>query len=152
MGGNITLHDLVISHDIKVAVIWAGTVGSSDQLLAWWKNRITARILKGNDVEAANQFMGLVKQHGVPTENPTYWNSVDPTQFLNDVSAPVQLHHEENDPVVPVEFSVSLKDRLTNSGKIVELHTYPNSDHNIGGSDFGQAMKESLNFFDQYLK
>src|SRR5579859_6500760 len=152
MGGNITLHDLVISHDIKAAVIWAGSVGSSDQLLAWWQKRIAAGILRGNDVEAANQFMSLVKQYGTPAQNPSYWNSVDPTQFLGDVTAPMQLHHEENDPVVPVDFSTSLKDRLTKAGKVVELHTYQGSDHNIGGNEFVPAMSASLTFFDHYLK
>src|SRR5579872_2577048 len=50
MGGNITLHDLVIEpNDFKAAVIWGGVVGSYSQILNWWKERIAAHSISGND-------------------------------------------------------------------------------------------------------
>lgn len=36
MGGNITMKNLVISDDVKVAVIWAGVVGSYEDILNNW--------------------------------------------------------------------------------------------------------------------
>ena len=37
MGGYLTLRSMVISHDIKVGVIWAGVVGDYEDLLYNWR-------------------------------------------------------------------------------------------------------------------
>src|SRR6185437_9860558 len=50
MGGNITLHELVITHDIKAAAILSGVVGNATGLLSWWSQRMANHSIVGNDL------------------------------------------------------------------------------------------------------
>ncbi len=45
MGGNITLHELVLTGDFKAAVLMAGVVGSYSDILDWWKARVATGVL-----------------------------------------------------------------------------------------------------------
>jgi dipeptidyl aminopeptidase/acylaminoacyl peptidase len=154
MGGNITLRDLVISPRIRVAVIWGGVVGSYDELMTKWTRRVPFRP-SPREAEARTATgsgrQQLVAVHGTPESNPSYWNSIDPTAHIADITAPVQLHAGGDDEEVPVAFSESLKSRLVKAGKTVELYTYPGADHDISQS-FSLAMSRSVEFFDRYLK
>ena len=51
MGGNITLHELVITHDFKAAELMAGVVGNATDLLQWWNQRIANHTIVGNDLQ-----------------------------------------------------------------------------------------------------
>ena len=152
MGGNITLRDLVVDKsDIKVAVIWGGVVGSYDDLINNWQRRVSYRP-GPTEMALRNRYrQNLVSQYGQPKTNPNFWDAIDPTFFVKDIEAPVQLHAGGSDEEVPVAFSQSLYDKLKSAGKTVEFYTYPGSDHNIS-QGFDLAMQRSLSFFDKYLK
>ncbi len=45
MGGNITLHELVLTGDFKAAVLMAGVVGSWSAILDWWQVRVATGVL-----------------------------------------------------------------------------------------------------------
>ncbi len=151
MGGNITLRDLVISKDIKVAVIWGGVVGSYNDLMFNWQNHVTYRP-PANEMALRNRNReNIIKEHGTPESNPDFWNSIDPTNFLSDITAPVQLDVGGSDEEVPVAFSKSLYEKLTAANKTVEYYEYPGSNHNIA-QGFSLAMQRSVDFFDKYLK
>ncbi|HUD45000.1 MAG TPA: alpha/beta fold hydrolase [Patescibacteria group bacterium] len=150
MGGNITLRGLVVDpKDIKVAVIWGGVVGSYTDLFNWHDPSYHP---SAYELALRNRYRSdLVKQYGTPQSDPAFWNSVDPTYFLSNISAPIQLDQGKLDEEVPVFWSVSLAEKLKNKGKNVELYTYPGADHNISQS-FDLAMQRSLDFFNKYLK
>ena len=152
MGGNITLRDLTVKpNDIKAAVIWGGVVGSYDDLLNNWQRRVPFRP-GPTEMALRNRYrQNLTKQFGAPKTNPVFWNAIDPTYFLKDITAPIQLHHGESDEEVPLAFSQSLFEKLKSMNKKVELYTYPGADHNIS-QGFNLAMERSLQFFDKYLK
>ncbi len=151
MGGNITLRDLVVSKDIKAAVIWGGVVGSYSDLMNNWQNHVTYRP-PANELALRNRSRAdLVNKYGTPQTNPDFWNSIDPTYFVSDITAPVQLDVGGADEEVPVAFSQSLRDKLQNAGKTVEYYEYPGSNHNIL-QGFTLAMQRSVAFFDKYLK
>lgn len=152
MGGNITLRNLVVDpSDIKAAVIWGGVVGNYTDLLYNWQRRASYQpppqelALRNRNRQ---QFLDTYKD---PSKNPDFWNSIDPTYFVSDIAAPVQLDIGGADEEVPVDFSKSLRDRLIQAGKKVEYFEYPGADHNISQS-FNQAMENSLRFFNTYLK
>ncbi len=152
MGGNITLHELVISGDIKAAVIMAGVVGSYSDILDWWKARVANGVLTtSNDLETNQLVDQMVAQHGTPQTNRDYWNPMDPTQFLSDVQAPVLIQVGTADTVVPPSFSQNLAAQLKVAGKNVTLHVYPGADHNLS-PDTAAAVQEAIAFFNQYLK
>jgi dienelactone hydrolase len=93
----------------------------------------------------------LVSKYGDPRQNPAFWNTLDPTQFVSDITVPVQLDVGGSDEEVPVAFSQSLRDKLLKAGKTVEYFEYPGDNHNIS-QNFNEAMQRSLSFFDKFLK
>lgn len=153
MGGNITLRDLVINTtDIKVAVIWGGVVGSYDDLLNNWHRKVPFKPSQ-RELTLRNRYrQNYIDKYGTPQSNPEFWNLLDPTYYISDITAPVQLHHGESDEEVPLAFSQSLYDKLQTQGKISEFYKYTGADHNISGSSFNTAMSRTLEFFNKYLK
>jgi len=151
MGGNVALHELVISHDIKAAELMAGVVGNETGLMQWWDHRFAVRSIIGNDLDTYYVFEQMIKDHGTPDTNPDYWNAIDATHFLDFVSAPVQIQFGSADEEVPTYFSSSLKDSLQKAGKTVDYHVYPGANHNLA-PDTSAAMANTIAFFNRYLK
>lgn len=152
MGGAVTLRSMVVSKDIKVGVIWSGVVASYYDLMNNWHRRVPFQPSlreQGSFRSGRQQFIDL---YGTPDQNPSFWNSISPINFVSDISGPVQIHHGESDEEVPLAFSQSLNDALVKAGKSVEFYTYPGADHNLSGTAFTPAMKRSVEFFDKYLK
>lgn len=146
MGGNITLRDLVVDpKDFKAAVIWGGVVGSYDDLINNWQRSVPFRP-GPTEMALRNRYrQNLISIFGTPKANPTFWNSIDPTFFVKDISAPVQLDVGGADEEVPTAFSQSLQAKLQAAGKTIEYFEYPGSDHNIS-QGFDLAMQRSLDF------
>lgn len=92
----------------------------------------------------------LVKNNGLPSTNPTFWNQIDPYAFLSDITAPVEIQHGTADASVPVELSDRLNEALQNAGKIVEYHMYPSDDHNIG-KNVSRAFERTIDFYRKNL-
>ncbi|MCL5969940.1 MAG: alpha/beta fold hydrolase [Patescibacteria group bacterium] len=153
MGGNITLRNIVVdTKDIKVAVIWGGVVGSYNDLINNWQRRVSYQPPPAEIANRNNYRQQLINQYGTPQTNPNFWNSIDPTFFLNDVNIPIQLHTGGNDEEVPVAFSVNLYNQLIKLGKTAQYYNYPGGDHNISSPNFELAMQRSVDFFNKYLK
>jgi uncharacterized protein len=151
MGGNVTLHELVITHDFKAAELMAGVVGNETALVHWWDHRFAVRSIVGNDLDTYYIFKQMQKDHGTPGSNPIYWNAIDPTQFVDFINAPVQIQYGTADEDVPTDFSASLSASLQHAGKTVAYHVYSGADHNLA-PDTATAMAVVVKFFDKYLK
>ena len=145
MGGNVTLHDLVISKDIKVASILSGVVGDEKDLINWWNYRYNSRLIVGNDLDTYYKLQQMIKSHGNPTSNQNYWNSIDPTKFTQNINVPVQIQVGSADEVVPISFSANLRDQLESQGKIVNFQEFPGADHNLSPY-IDQAMNNVVLF------
>jgi dipeptidyl aminopeptidase/acylaminoacyl peptidase len=151
MGGNIALHELVMTHDIKAAELMAGVVGDETGLAQWWSQRFTAHSIVGNDLDTYYAFEQMIKDHGTPEKDPTYWNAIDPTKFLDFISVPVEIQVGSADEVVPTNFSTALHESLQQAGKNVTFKEYTGADHNLA-PDTSAAMTETVAFFNKYLK
>ena len=152
MGGHLTLRAMVVSGDIKAGVIWAGVVGSYDDMINKWRRRVAWM-----PSESERQFrrpgrQELIDRFGTPQQNPQFWQSISPINYVSDISGPLELHHGLADESVPWEFSQSLNDALFGVQKTAEFFKYEGANHNLSGSAFGQAMARSVEFFDKYLK
>ena len=148
LGGFVTLRSMVVDKDIKAGVVWAGVVASYPDLLNRWRRGTPRPTIPGS---RGSWRVSLVEKYGSPEDNPEFWNSISANSFLKDISGPLQLHHGTADGSVPVEFSEKLAEQLKDSGRTVELYTYPGDDHNISAS-FNNAMQRSIEFFNKYLK
>lgn len=155
MGGYITLRSMVAREDIKAGVIWAGVVGSHEDLFNRWRRRGDVQPSPGISISPSSRGgrwrQSLESQYGSPAENPEFWNSLSANFYLNDISGPVQLHHGTADESVPVEFSRKLEQQLIEAGKTVEYYEYDGDDHNIS-NNFNTAAQRSVEFFDKYVK
>ena len=153
MGGNITLRDIIVNtKDIKAAVIWGGVVGSYNDLMHNWQRKVPY-VPSPKELTNRNMYrQALLNKYGDPSQNPTAWGYLDPTNYLTEITTPIQLDAGESDEEVPIEFSQSLYDKLKALHKSVELYIYPNGDHNISDPNFTSAIQHSLDFFNQYLK
>lgn len=149
MGGHITLESMVVNRDIKAGVIWAGVVGSYDDLFDRWRRRNTP----SNTISrrGGSWRQQLAEQYGDPSQNPDFWKSLSANSYLTDISGPIQLHHGTADSSVPVEFSIELEQELKAANKEVELFAYPGDDHNIS-ANLSVALNRSVEFFDRFLK
>lgn len=150
LGGYVTLRSMVISKDIKAGVIWAGVVGSYEDLLNNWRRRNTSPP-PGIPTGARRWRQELQEKFGTPEQNPEFWNSISANSYLTDISGPLQLHHGTADASVPIEFSQKLETQLKEAKKVVEFYSYSGDNHNLS-NNFSLAMRRSVEFFDKYLK
>jgi len=152
LGGFLTLRAMVISPDIKAAVIWAGVVASYPDLLCCWRTPTPGQPTPTLDPNFRPGWRNEWQQkYGTPEENLKFWLGVSANSYLADLSGPLQLHHGTGDTDVPVKFSRDLYQQLLDAGQVAEYYEYEGDDHNLAGS-FSLAMTRTLNFFDQYLK
>lgn len=151
MGANIALRVSEISPDIEATVIWGGVVGSYNDILYNWQNRVS---YKPNAEDLYLRNLGsqdLLSKNGTPLQNPDFWNSIDPTTNLSFINVPIQIHVGLADNQVPPDFSKSLFDKLAVQKKVVGYFEYPGANHDINQS-FGLAMQRTIEFFDKFLK
>jgi dipeptidyl aminopeptidase/acylaminoacyl peptidase len=147
MGGYITLRAMLTDPDIQAGVIWAGVVASYPDLLAHW----TQRAGTPDSSRSSGRRSGFEEVYGTPEENPEFWASISANSYLNELSAPIQLHHGTADETVPIEFSKTLLEQIIATGGTVELFTYEGDDHNLSKA-FSAAMQRSIQFFDLHVK
>lgn len=149
MGGHITLRTMVVTDDIKVGVIWAGVVVSYPDMIQRWRR---PGIIRPRLPEYVTNWRDqLIDTYGSSEENPEFWASISPNNYVADLSGPIQLHHGTADSSVPYEFSEILQDEITAVGGAVEFYGYTEDNHNLS-VNFNTAMGRSVAFFDQYLK
>ncbi len=155
MGGTITLRSLVVSQDIKAADIWAGVVGTYQDLdqnhHGRYANRSHPSPLPGELTRRPNGRTLLAQQYGDINTNPQFWQSIDPMTYLKDITAPIQIQHGTADEEVPYILSQKLDSALKNAGKTVEFYSYEGDDHNLS-NNLNTALQRSVDFFDKYLK
>ncbi|MGD2176193.1 MAG: alpha/beta fold hydrolase [Anaerolineae bacterium] len=156
MGGDITLRAMVVSDEIKAGVIWAGTSASNEAWLTSWRNfSFASGWAPASDADGTpsrrRREDRLTEIYGSFEENRAFWDSIDPTAHLDELSGPLQLHHSTTDETVPVAFSEDLYSLLEETDVIHEMYIYEGDNHNLSAS-FGTAMAHSIRFFDEHVK
>jgi dipeptidyl aminopeptidase/acylaminoacyl peptidase len=162
-GGNLILRIMVVNtKDIKAAVIWGGVVAPYKMLTTDWQKFVPYQQPK-EDLEIENKHMDeLISTYGTPLNNPNFWNSIDPFNFLKDTNTPLELDAGGSDEEVPPFFSANLKLKLFSMGKPVVYYYYPGKNHNISyppyppaahiAVPYSVAINRAVKFFDKYLK
>lgn len=141
-GGEIGLRILVISKDIKASSLWAGVVGSYQDMLETYNAKIPfLRNATSSD---------LVSSNGLPSQNTKFWNQLDPYSYLSDINDKIELQHGTADDSVPVELSRSLKAALEKIGMQIDYYEYPGDNHNIS-NNVNKAFERSIKFYKENL-
>jgi dipeptidyl aminopeptidase/acylaminoacyl peptidase len=149
MGGYLTLRAMVITDQVRAGVIWAGVVASYPEMLHNWRR--TGSFIASPSSRGTGWRTEWVTMFGTPQENPTFWDSISASSYLEQLSGPLQLHHGTADEDVPVEFSIRLAELARADGMLADLYTYDGDNHNIA-KYFTLAMDRTIEFFDQHLK
>jgi dipeptidyl aminopeptidase/acylaminoacyl peptidase len=150
MGGYLALRAMVVSPDIKAAVIWAGVVASYPDLIYNWR-RTGPTVTPSPSSTGRGWRQQWLSRFGTPQENPGFWDAISANSYLADLSGPDQLHHGTADEDVPLQFSETLYEQVRLAGKYAEIYTYPGDNHNISNY-FDLAMTRTIEFYDQYLR
>lgn len=141
-GGEIGLRVLVISKDIKAASLWAGVVGSYQDMFETYNAKIDFL----HDATSSPLIIG----NGLPSANTKFWSQLDPYTYLADISAKVELQHGTADDSVPVELSRSLKQALEKNNITPDYYEYLYDNHNIG-NNVNKAFERSIKFYKENL-
>jgi uncharacterized protein len=150
MGGHLTLRAMVTTEGIRAGVIWAGVVATYPDMINNWRRPASAPPL--NIPERVRRWrQEFLDTYGTPEENPIFWASISPSEFVSDLSGPLQLHHGTADVEVPLAFSQDLYARVQQAGVPVEYYEYPSDDHNLS-KNLTTALNRSVEFFDRYVK
>ncbi len=114
MGGGIALRVLTVSKEVDAAALYGSMSGDEqrnfEKIIIWSKGT------SGNEELATS---------------PEDLQRISPVFHLNNISAPVSIHHGTNDGVVPPEWSYQLCEQLRELGKEVSCYRYPNEPHNF---------------------
>lgn len=141
-GGEIGLRILVISKDIKAASLWAGVVGSYQDMFETYNAKI--------DFLHNATSSPLIIANDLPSKNIKFWSQLDPYNYLTDISAKIELQHGTKDDSVPVELSRSLKQALEQNNKTLDYYEYLGDNHNIS-NNVNKAFERSIKFYQENL-
>lgn len=152
MAGNLVLRAMLIEPDIKAGVIWAGAVYSYDDFAEYGITDNSYRPpATPEGPERPRRSRVIIDTYGRPDTQEGYWRAVSLTENIGYLSAPLQIHHAQNDPVVSIRYSEDLAAVLTATGKEYEFYSYPGGGHNLNSPYFDQAMLRTVQFFRDQL-
>ncbi len=151
MAGNITTRALAVKKDIPAISVWAGAVYTYDD---WEKYGIQdgSYVPSENNSQQISRRQLLFNEYGPFDSQSAFWKQVPLTNYLDTISGAIQLNHAVDDDVVDIGYSRDLNVLLNKTKIPHELQEYSSGGHNISGSAFNQAMQNTVEFFDRYLK
>lgn len=151
MAGNVVMRAFAVKPAIPAVVIWAGA-GYTYKDLADFRLRDASYMPQPSDSERQKKRQKLREVYGEPKDGNPFWDSIAPSSYLKDLKGAIQLNHSVDDNVVSVEYSRNLNKLLDETSVPHELHEYQGGGHNINDPYFTDAMKNTVDFFNTYLK
>jgi dipeptidyl aminopeptidase/acylaminoacyl peptidase len=146
MGGDVALHVMVVSKDIKATAFMNGVVGSMYDIFYNWPGD---EYLTDQPLALVQGIrLSLINQYGTPQTNPAFWNSVSAINYVNGASGAVLVNQDVSDTTVPKLFADHLVTALQQVGKPVEYITYPGNDHLLSKpTNRAELIKNLLTFY-----
>lgn len=141
-----------------------GTMGESDGLegnggYADQKSQVQAVVAYFGPTElAADDYppvsQGLLKDFlgGTPKEVPEQYKKASPVTYASKEDAPLLIFQGTKDPLVPHSQAFKMVDAMTAAGVPGRVELLVGAAHGWGGEDIKRTERESLAFFDRYLK
>lgn len=153
-GGGITLNILVTKPDlIQAAVLYAPiSMSAVDNYERWMLGKGRPRLRNQRQSRQRRQTVEkIISSYGSPETNPEFWSGLSAQTYLKNIKTPIIIFHGTADKSVPVAWSDRLVKALSQEGKSVIYERFPGGKHEFI-KDFPAFMKESVKFFDKYLK
>lgn len=147
MAGNITLRAMLVDESLAAGVIWAGAVYSYEDLGRYGITDPSATNEVFENSPARRESWRLLDIYGGPSLRVPFWRAVALTTNLGYLSAPLEIHHAIDDPVVSIAYSEELQRALLMNDKAHQLWRYEGGGHNIASPYFEQAMARTIAFY-----
>jgi len=143
MGGGVTTKAVVVDPRIKAAVLY-GPV-SADDLEVF--RRFGGGIPRGDPGDPVRQSYVQTLSY-----DWAFLRRTSPINYLDFVTAPVQIHQGTADEVTPPRWAVAIRRALAAAGKEVEYYAYDGQGHAFQGESWTLFMERVAQFFDERLK
>jgi dienelactone hydrolase len=143
MGGGITLKVLTVDRgaQVKAAVLYGAMSGDE-----------AANLRHIDAVWQPGIFEQVTAVFGAPDDHLADYSRLSALNYVNDIAAPISIHHGALDNQVPPAWSLDLAQRLNDAGKPVEYFEYEGAGHSLSGEAWLTFMQRVTAFFDQYVK
>lgn len=159
MAGNLVLRAMLVSSEIKAGVIWAGAVYSYKDFIKYKisDNSYVHRPYESKagasqkDRETSPEIQKIRSNPNSIDFNSDFWKAISLTENIKYLSAPIQIHHTTDDPVVDIGYSKDLVEVLKANSKKYEFYKYAGGGHNITSPYFETAMERTVKFFKENL-
>jgi len=151
MAGNIVMRAWAVKPTIPAVVIWSGAGYSYTDLEKYKIHDPSYQPIHSASTSAGLQN-SIQKLYGKPDLNNFFWHDLAPVSFLPDLKGAIQIDQAKDDTVVNVGYNqdlIKLFDATTVPHTFIE---YPTGGHNITEPSFTQAMENTVNFYNKYLK
>ena len=135
MGGNVVLRALIVSRDIKAAVLYASLGG--DEL----KNSALLADIGSNPLFESEKIV-----------SPAIMQNISPKYFYEDIHASVQLYHGLKDGVVQISWAEDNCAALKNAGVKIKCIYYPKEGHGFSRNVWDEFYDSMAVFYKTYLK
>ncbi len=151
-GGGIALNILVARPElIQACVLFAPiSLDAWDNFERWMLGKGRRRVGVDRSGRRREQAEKVLALYGSPEVNPEFWKNLSARTFLNNIKAPVLLHHGTADDSVPIAWSDKLAAALKKAGKDFTYYRYPGEHHEFGPA-WPRVMQRTVDFFDTYL-
>ena len=145
MAGNVVFRAAVVKKEIPRVVIWAGAVYSYTDMAKYGIQDNSYRPA-GMTVARQKRRQELFDTYGQFSETSDFWYQAVGLNFLEGVKTEFAVHHAVDDSVVSIGYSRDLVAELEKAGIGSDLYEYKTGGHNISGTSFGVAIKQSAEF------
>jgi dipeptidyl aminopeptidase/acylaminoacyl peptidase len=149
---------------IKAAVLYSTVSADDADIIERWGPGCIGDYLEGERLYGCNSSdilpldlpPGLIQAYKDAARNPDLLRQVAALQYLDDVSAPVQINYGAEDGKffggTPPEWSRKTYQGFIDAGRQVELFVYEGEGHSFIGDQWWAFMERSAHFYDEYVK
>jgi len=145
MSGNVVLRSIAAKPDVPAAVIWAGAGFTYQDLLDYRLSDGSYRP-PANETKRQRLRRELFNTYGEFNSDSQFWKQMVPTNYIDQFTGALELHHAIDDDVVSINYSRNLSQILNTKNIRHKFYEYPTGGHNISGASFQNAMR-SIDFF-----
>ncbi|MDD5382303.1 MAG: alpha/beta fold hydrolase [Candidatus Margulisbacteria bacterium] len=146
LGGGIGLSIMVAKPDLVQAYVLFAPMSSD------YRDNFNRWILHRREPKYGPRATALkiIERYGSPESNPEFWDNISAKTFLDNIKAPVEIHHGTADKSVPLAWSEKLVKELKTKGKAVKFYIYQGEPHEFINS-WPLVMKRTVEFFNEAI-
>jgi dipeptidyl aminopeptidase/acylaminoacyl peptidase len=148
-GGAITAKAITVSDQIAAAVIYSP---ASSNIVEDYQFRVGRSRSRAPSATPRGTISRVTTEFPVtPEQAPDLYERLSPLNYLDHVSAVVQIHWGTADQTVPYKWPGDLLDGLKAASKQVEYFEYEGQPHSFQGAGNQVYLQRIAEFFEQHL-